>query len=225
MGIEVLWFNKLGDKNIRRLIILLVVCLIFCCTPIIKPLGKTTSVNPYYGIIVNPSKGCNQKQAEQTLARMIFGEGEGLPLEERRQLGRFLVSEAVKNQRTLCEEYNYKYPKGSYRYSSSIIVDKRINKNEASKKIFGTNVVIARNELLQFNRNPRIIDDIKHYDSFVTVELAYYRPQKWFLNHIEDYVIAGAHVFMRLNHKEKTNGYEKLRPKLYAHLTASVIRH
>lgn len=179
------------------------------------------TANSHYLIIVNEEKGCGQQQAEIVLAKMIYGEGGSLRVAEKSQLGRFLVSEAVKNQRTICEEYYYKYPKGSYRYSSSIIVDSQINRSEASKKAFSTNVEIARNELLQFNRNKRSIDDIKHYDSFVTVELAYNRPQDWFKNHIEAFYIAGAHVFMRLNPKVQTDGYDKMREKLYAHLTAS----
>ena len=144
----------------------------------------------------NPVKGnCNEVQA---VADIMFGEGENQPLYAKKDLGYFLISEAKKNNRSLCRELNYRMPGGHLKYTSmhSNLKIRKKNRKESYK-----NISAIAKEFWEKDRNN--YKKIEKYNHYITLDLAYRNPPKWFKYYIVEYYISGDHVFVNLDFENK----------------------
>lgn len=141
------------------------------------------------------SPSCNQVNA---ISDIMFGEGENQSLSAKKDLGYFLISEASKSGRTLCQELNYRMPGGDLKYSS---MHKNLNKlkedRASSYKIIKEQ---AENFWKEDKDNYRKMSKYNHY---ITLSLAKNRPPSWFKYYIRSYYISGDHVFADLDFRNK----------------------
>lgn len=141
------------------------------------------------------SPSCNQVNA---ISDIMFGEGENQSLSAKKDLGYFLISEASKSGRTLCQELNYRMPGGDLKYSS---MHKNLNKlkedRASSYKIIKEQ---AENFWKEDKNNYRKMSKYNHY---ITLSLAKNRPPSWFKYYIRSYYISGDHVFADLDFRNK----------------------
>lgn len=141
------------------------------------------------------SPSCNQVNA---ISDIMFGEGENQSLSAKKDLGYFLISEASKSGRTLCQELNYRMPGGDLKYSS---MHKNLNKlkedRSSSYKIIREQ---AENFWKEDKNNYRKMSKYNHY---ITLSLAKNRPPSWFKYYIRSYYISGDHVFADLDFRNK----------------------
>lgn len=150
------------------------------------------------------TKNCNEKQTIYALADLVFGEANTLKVEERLDVVRFVVSEAIRNNRSICEEKIAKAgskPTSAYRYTSVYTVE---SKKQKWAKSYIQQVKWVKSI---FRKNIKIVE----YNHYITVDLAVRRPPDWFKFYIKDYSVTGAHVFVLLDFKDKqVEGYNKL---------------
>lgn len=141
------------------------------------------------------SPSCNQVNA---ISDIMFGEGENQSLSAKKDLGYFLISEASKSGRTLCQELNYRMPGGDLKYSS---MHKNLNKLKEDRA--GSYKIIreqAENFWKEDKNNYRKMSKYNHY---ITLSLAKNRPPSWFKYYIRSYYISGDHVFADLDFRNK----------------------
>lgn len=134
---------------------------------------------------------CNEVIA---FADIMFGEGENQSYNAKLDLARFLYSESLKYDRTVCDELHSRKPGGALKYSSvhgSLEIRKKKN-----KKYYEEIIKMAENEIhnikLTFNH-------ISEYNHYITLNLAKNNPPKWFKHYIVSYYISGDHVFANLD--------------------------
>lgn len=141
------------------------------------------------------SPSCNQVNA---ISDIMFGEGENQSLSAKKDLGYFLISEASKSGRTLCQELNYRMPGGDLKYSS---MHKNLNKlKEARASSYKIIKEQAENFWREDKDNYRKMSKYNHY---ITLSLAKNRPPSWFKYYIRSYYISGDHVFADLDFRNK----------------------
>lgn len=141
------------------------------------------------------SPSCNQVNA---ISDIMFGEGENQSLSAKKDLGYFLISEASKSGRTLCQELNYRMPGGDLKYSS---MHKNLNKlKEARASSYKIIREQAENFWKEDKDNYRKMSKYNHY---ITLSLAKNRPPSWFKYYIRSYYISGDHVFADLDFRNK----------------------
>lgn len=141
------------------------------------------------------SPSCNQVNA---ISDIMFGEGENQSLSAKKDLGYFLISEASKSGRTLCQELNYRMPGGDLKYSS---MHKNLNKlKEARASSYKIIKEQAENFWKEDKDNYRKMSKYNHY---ITLSLAKNRPPSWFKYYIRSYYISGDHVFADLDFRNK----------------------
>lgn len=147
---------------------------------------------------------CNKQKTIKALADLVFGEANTLPDEQKMDVVRFVVSEAIRNNRSICEEKIAKAgsrPTSAYRYTSVYTVESKKQKWQNSYK--------RQVEWVEslFNKNIEVVK----YDHFITVDLARTKPPRWFKYHIKEFNVTGAHVFVLLDFRDKQlEGYNKL---------------
>lgn len=145
--------------------------------------------------IVVQQKGCNEVDA---IADIMFGEGENQPLQGKKDLGWFLISEANKAGRSLCKELNYRMPGGHLKYTSmhSNLKNKKADRPKSYANIKEIAKEFWKNDADKYHK----MDRFNHY---ITLDLAKKRPPKWFKYYIVEYYISGDHVFVNLDFKDK----------------------
>ena len=148
---------------------------------------------------------CNRQSTIEAMSDLVFGEANGLPESQRFDIVRFVVSEAIKNNRSICEEKVAKAgskPTSTYRYTSVYTV-------ESKKQKWGKSY-LQQVEWVKSIMNTKF--EIVPYDHFITVDLAKKNPPSWFKFHIKEFNITGAHVFVSLDFKSKQlEGYNKMK--------------
>ena len=141
------------------------------------------------------SPSCNQIDA---IADIMFGEGENQSLSAKKDLGLFLISEASKSGRTLCQELNYRMPGGHLKYSS---MHKNINQ---LKKKRAQSYALIKEQAKEFWASDKDgYKKMNKYNHYITLSLAKKRPPSWFKYYIKSYYISGDHVFAELDFKNK----------------------
>lgn len=141
------------------------------------------------------SPSCNQVNA---ISDIMFGEGENQSLSAKKDLGYFLISEASKSGRTLCQELNYRMPGGDLKYSS---MHKNLNKLKEDR---ASSYKIIREQAENFWKEDRDnYRKMSKYNHYITLSLAKNRPPSWFKYYIRSYYISGDHVFADLDFRNK----------------------
>lgn len=135
---------------------------------------------------------------ELAIADIIFGEGSNQSLEGKYALGYFLISEAVKGNRTLCEELNYRMPGGDLKYSSMHKALKARKQRE--KTTYSQNLQEAK---VFWETYRDQYHQMSKYNHYITLDLAIHKPPHWFKHYIVQYKIIGDHVFADLDFKNK----------------------
>lgn len=141
---------------------------------------------------------CNEAVA---MADIMFGEGENQPLDAKLDLARFLYSESIKSNISMCEELAIRKPGGALKYSSMhISLDIRKQKNY---KKYQETLELAQNSLEDIKKS---YQKMSPYDHYITIDLAVKRPPHWFKDYITKYTFSGDHVFVNLDftHKNPT---------------------
>ena len=142
------------------------------------------------------SSYCNNIEA---VTDIMFGEGENQTLEGKYALANFLVSEAIKSNRTLCEELSYKMPGGALKYSSMY---KNLNRLKQKRLTSYKQIQQEANYYWQTKQYLNYITMLK-FNHYITLTLAKNNPPSWFKYYIVDYKIIGDHVFVNLDFKNK----------------------
>lgn len=141
------------------------------------------------------SPSCNQANA---ISDIMFGEGENQSLSAKKDLGYFLISEASKSGRTLCQELNYRMPGGDLKYSS---MHKNLNKLKEDR---ASSYKIIREQAENFWKEDKDnYRKMSKYNHYITLSLAKNRPPSWFKYYIRSYYISGDHVFADLDFRNK----------------------
>lgn len=141
------------------------------------------------------SSSCNQVNA---ISDIMFGEGENQSLSAKKDLGYFLISEASKSGRTLCQELNYRMPGGDLKYSS---MHKNLNKLKEDR---ASSYKIIKEQAENFWREDKDnYRKMSKYNHYITLSLAKNRPPSWFKYYIRSYYISGDHVFADLDFRNK----------------------
>lgn len=141
------------------------------------------------------SPSCNQVNA---ISDIMFGEGENQSLSAKKDLGYFLISEASKSGRTLCQELNYRMPGGDLKYSS---MHKNLNKLKEDR---ASSYKIIREQAENFwKEDKNNYRKMSKYNHYITLSLAKNRPPSWFKYYIRSYYISGDHVFADLDFRNK----------------------
>lgn len=141
------------------------------------------------------SPSCNQINA---ISDIMFGEGENQSLSAKKDLGYFLISEASKSGRTLCQELNYRMPGGDLKYSS---MHKNLNKLKEDR---ASSYKIIREQAENFWKEDKDnYRKMSKYNHYITLSLAKNRPPSWFKYYIRSYYISGDHVFADLDFRNK----------------------
>lgn len=141
------------------------------------------------------SPSCNQVNA---ISDIMFGEGENQSLSAKKDLGYFLISEASKSGRTLCQELNYRMPGGDLKYSS---MHKNLNKLKEDR---ASSYKIIKEQAENFWREDKDnYRKMSKYNHYITLSLAKNRPPSWFKYYIRSYYISGDHVFADLDFRNK----------------------
>lgn len=132
------------------------------------------------------------------ISEIMFGEAENQTLESKHALGHFLISEAIKNNRTLCEEAYYRKPGGALKYSSMI------NDFKTRRAKRSASYIQILDEAKEFwNTKRKDYEYMSKYNHYITLKLAKLNPPSWFKYYIVDYKIYGDHVFVNLDFKNK----------------------
>lgn len=142
------------------------------------------------------SSSCNNVNA---ITDIMFGEGENQTLEGKYALANFLVSEAIKNDRTLCEELSYKMPGGALKYSSMYKNLKELKQKRISSY---KQIQYEANYYWQNKHYLNYVTMLK-FNHYITLTLAKNNPPSWFKYYIVDYKIIGDHVFVNLDFRNK----------------------
>lgn len=141
------------------------------------------------------SPSCNQVNA---ISDIMFGEGENQSLSAKKDLGYFLISEASKSGRTLCQELNYRMPGGDLKYSS---MHKNLNKLKEDR---ASSYKIIREQAENFWKEDKDnYRKMSKYNHYITLSLAKNRPPSWFKYYIRSYYISGDHVFADLDFRNR----------------------
>lgn len=141
------------------------------------------------------SPSCNQVNA---ISDIMFGEGENQSLSAKKDLGYFLISEASKSGRTLCQELNYRMPGGDLKYSS---MHKNLNKLKEDR---ASSYKMIREQAENFWKEDKDnYRKMSKYNHYITLSLAKNRPPSWFKYYIRSYYISGDHVFADLDFRNK----------------------
>lgn len=160
--------------------------------------AEVSNISKEEAVVQEPwqiSPSCNQVNA---ISDIMFGEGENQSLSAKKDLGYFLISEASKSGRTLCQELNYRMPGGDLKYSS---MHKNPNKlKEARASSYKIIKEQAENFWKEDKDNYRKMSKYNHY---ITLSLAKNRPPSWFKYYIRSYYISGDHVFADLDFRNK----------------------
>lgn len=160
--------------------------------------AEVSNISKEEAVVQEPwqiSPSCNQVNA---ISDIMFGEGENQSLSAKKDLGYFLISEASKSGRTLCQELNYRMPGGDLKYSS---MHKNLNKlKEARASSYKIIKEQAENFWREDKDNYRKMSKYNHY---ITLSLAKNRPPSWFKYYIRSYYISGDHVFADLDFRNK----------------------
>lgn len=160
--------------------------------------AEVSNISKEEAVVQEPwqiSPSCNQVNA---ISDIMFGEGENQSLSAKKDLGYFLISEASKSGRTLCQELNYRMPGGDLKYSS---MHKNLNKlKEARASSYKIIKEQAENFWKEDKDNYRKMSKYNHY---ITLSLAKNRPPSWFKYYIRSYYISGDHVFADLDFRNK----------------------
>lgn len=144
---------------------------------------------------IKEHKSCNSIQA---IADIMFGEGENQPLYAKYDLGYFLISEAKKENRTLCEELKHRKPGGALKYSSMHANLKNL-KNKRAKSY----AKILEEAEDFWNNHKQNYPSMEQYNHYITLKKAKNSPPEWFKYYIVKYKISGDHVFVDLDFKDK----------------------
>lgn len=175
-----------------------VLTIIFCLSPKNSSCAEVSNTSKEEAVVQEPwqiSPSCNQVNA---ISDIMFGEGENQSLSAKKDLGYFLISEASKSGRTLCQELNYRMPGGDLKYSS---MHKNLNKlKEARASSYKIIKEQAENFWREDKDNYRKMSKYNHY---ITLSLAKNRPPSWFKYYIRSYYISGDHVFADLDFRNK----------------------
>ena len=144
---------------------------------------------------IKESESCNNVQA---IADIMFGEGENQDYKAKKDLGYFLISESIKNNRTLCEELKYRMPGGALKYSSmhKNLNNLKIKRAKSYAKIYKE----AEKFWIEDKDNYKKMNKYNHY---IATKLALRNPPSWFKYYIIDYKISGDHVFVNLDFRNK----------------------
>lgn len=144
---------------------------------------------------VKPTLYCDEVIA---FADMMFGEGENQTFYSKLDLARFLYSESLKNDISVCAELHSVKNGGAPKYSS---MNKSLNlrKNKNRKEY---------DEVLEFSRQSvEVIHTtysyMSEYDHYITIDMAKNNPPTWFKEYIIVYKISGDHVFVKLDFNKK----------------------
>lgn len=175
-----------------------VLTIIFCLSSKNSSCAEVSNTSKEEAVVQEPwqiSHSCNQVNA---ISDIMFGEGENQSLSAKKDLGYFLISEASKSGRTLCQELNYRMPGGDLKYSS---MHKNLNKlKEARASSYKIIKEQAENFWREDKDNYRKMSKYNHY---ITLSLAKNRPPSWFKYYIRSYYISGDHVFADLDFRNK----------------------
>lgn len=175
-----------------------VLTIIFCLSSKNSSCAEVSNISKEEAVVQEPwqiSPSCNQVNA---ISDIMFGEGENQSLSAKNDLGYFLISEASKSGRTLCQELNYRMPGGDLKYSS---MHKNLNKlKEARASSYKIIKEQAENFWREDKDNYRKMSKYNHY---ITLSLAKNRPPSWFKYYIRSYYISGDHVFADLDFRNK----------------------
>lgn len=175
-----------------------VLTIIFCLSSKNSSCAEVSNTSKEEAVAQEPwqiSPSCNQVNA---ISDIMFGEGENQSLSAKKDLGYFLISEASKSGRTLCQELNYRMPGGDLKYSS---MHKNLNKlKEARASSYKIIKEQAENFWKEDKDNYRKMSKYNHY---ITLSLAKNRPPSWFKYYIRSYYISGDHVFADLDFRNK----------------------
>lgn len=175
-----------------------VLTIIFCLSSTNSSSAEVSNISKEEAVVQEPwqiSPSCNQVNA---ISDIMFGEGENQSLSAKKDLGYFLISEASKSGRTLCQELNYRMPGGDLKYSS---MHKNLNKlKEARASSYKIIKEQAENFWREDKDNYRKMSKYNHY---ITLSLAKNRPPSWFKYYIRSYYISGDHVFADLDFRNK----------------------
>lgn len=175
-----------------------VLTIIFCLSSKNSSCAEVSNTSKEEAVVQEPwqiSHSCNQVNA---ISDIMFGEGENQSLSAKKDLGYFLISEASKSGRTLCQELNYRMPGGDLKYSS---MHKNLNKlKEARASSYKIIKEQAENFWKEDKDNYRKMSKYNHY---ITLSLAKNRPPSWFKYYIRSYYISGDHVFADLDFRNK----------------------
>ena len=175
-----------------------VLTIIFCLSSKNSSCAEVSNTSKEEAVVQEPwqiSPSCNQVNA---ISDIMFGEGENQSLSAKKDLGYFLISEASKSGRTLCQELNYRMPGGDLKYSS---MHKNLNKlKEARASSYKIIKEQAKNFWKEDKDNYRKMSKYNHY---ITLSLAKNRPPSWFKYYIRSYYISGDHVFADLDFRNK----------------------
>lgn len=175
-----------------------VLTIIFCLSSKNSSCAEVSNISKEEAVVQKPwqiSPSCNQVNA---ISDIMFGEGENQSLSAKKDLGYFLISEASKSGRTLCQELNYRMPGGDLKYSS---MHKNLNKlKEARASSYKIIKEQAENFWKEDKDNYRKMSKYNHY---ITLSLAKNRPPSWFKYYIRSYYISGDHVFADLDFRNK----------------------
>lgn len=155
--------------------------------------------SPLYSMDISPRKKPSRECDEViAFADMMFGEGENQTFYSKLDLARFLYSESLKNDTSVCMELHSIKHGGAPKYSS---MNKSLNlrKNKNRKEY---------DEVLEFSRQSvelihTTYSYMSEYDHYITIEMAKNNPPIWFKEYIIVYKISGDHVFVKLDFNKK----------------------
>ena len=175
-----------------------VLTIIFCLSSKNSSCAEVSNTSKEEAVVQEPwqiSPSCNQVNA---ISDIMFGEGENQSLSAKKDLGYFLISEASKFGRTLCQELNYRMPGGDLKYSS---MHKNLNKLKEAR---ASSYKIIKEQAENFWREDKDnYRKMSRYNHYITLSLAKNRPPSWFKYYIRSYYISGDHVFADLDFRNK----------------------
>ena len=150
---------------------------------------------------------CNEVTA---IADIMFGEGENQTLNAKLDLARFLYSESIKSNISVCEELTIRKPGGALKYSSMhISLDIRKQKNYTK---YQETLKLAEDSLEDIKKS---YHKMSPYDHYITIDLAVKRPPHWFKDYITAYTFSGDHVFAKLDFTKKVDSlYDEMLSKI-----------
>lgn len=175
-----------------------VLTIIFSLSSTNSSSAEVSNISKEEAVVQEPwqiSPSCNQVNA---ISDIMFGEGENQSLSAKKDLGYFLISEASKSGRTLCQELNYRMPGGDLKYSS---MHKNLNKLKEDR---ASSYKIIKEQAENFWREDKDnYRKMSKYNHYITLSLAKNRPPSWFKYYIRSYYISGDHVFADLDFRNK----------------------